>query len=353
MTRLPRAVIKAEAQGRILQVLRALGIAEAPRGASLVICNPVRGEKHPSLQIWIKPGFEGAWKDHGAGLSGDVFDLVAYFNGWDSDGDGGFAKAAHWLACELGLDEGMPPAERKRRADDAARRAAQREAERAGVEREAQRMAKALWLKGHANLAGTPVETYLAARGIDLARLAAPPRAIRYLALHRHRESGRELPCMAACMTDGHAIRAVHRTWLAPDGAAKADVEPQRKIWPAFTGCVIAIARGASGLPVAEASANGIADTLILAEGVEDALTLALAMPEARVWAVGSLSNLAHVPLPDCAVEVLVAVDNDWGKPQAKAALDRGLDHLATFKRPVATIAAPVGKDFNDLVKAR
>ncbi len=74
--------VQEAARARIFDVLSEIGVKVPPRGHSIVMCNPVRGEERPSLQIWIKPGFEGAWKDHGAGIQGDVIDLVAYFKGW-------------------------------------------------------------------------------------------------------------------------------------------------------------------------------------------------------------------------------------------------------------------------------
>lgn len=345
---IPAEVIKQAAQMRIEQVLASIGIHERARGSSIVMCNPVRGEKNPSLQIWVKPGYEGAWKDHGAGLQGDVFDLVAYFKGWYDEPDRGFTKTADFLADQLGLKT-LDPAARQQLLTAQAARQTETVTVIRDKEEAARRAALALYLKGHVTLTGTPVDFYLRSRGIELARLTREPRAVRYLPHHRHLESGIELPCMIACMQDAGGVRAVHRTWLKPDGSGKADVEPQRKIWPAFTGSIIAIARGASGLPVKEANAAGIADTLVLTEGIEDALTVAQADGQPRVWAVGSLSNLAHVPVPDCASEIIVCVDNDWGNPRAAAMLERGLTYLATFKRPVIPVRSKLGKDVNDL----
>lgn len=351
MRKVPRDQIKAAAAARIESVLRALGFDVPMRGHSIVVCNPVRGEKNPSMQIWIKPGYEGAFKDHGGDAKGDIFDLVAYVKGLD-----GFEAAADWLAEFLGLAPpaggGPSRAEREAAARREAQARARREAEQAAADKRARGNAMALWLAAPQKLAGTVAAAYLKTRGIDLKALARAPAALRCHPAHVHRESGQALPCMMALMQDARGFRALHRTWLAPDGSGKADVTPARKIFPGFTGAVIAIARGLSGLPVKEASAQGIADTLILCEGVEDGLSLALADRRARVWAVGALANLAHVALPACAAEVLVAVDNDWGKPQAQALLQRGLDHLASFGKPVVPLRAGIGKDFNDVVRA-
>lgn len=356
MTRLPRAIIKARAQERIEHVLRALGIAEPVRGNSISIINHLRGEtgkNSPSLQIWVKPGFEGAWKDHGAGLQGDVFDLVAWFNGWFDRPNRGFAESADWLARELGLEEGNKPAP-----DEAAR---QRAIEAAGRERRIKeqaekdainrRAAKAIWLKGEPALPAP----YFRARGIDVRKLHRPPGALRLIERHLHRESGKELPCMVAGMQTATDFIAVHRTWLTPDITAKAStigVKPARKIWPTFTGSFIALARGASGLPVREANAKGIADDLVLVEGIEKGLAVAVADHGPRVWAFGSLANLAHVPIPDCASSIIVCADNDIGNERAQALLDRGLEYLHGFGRPVSVARAPIGKDVDELLKA-
>lgn len=364
MTRLPRDVIKRAAQDRIEAVLRALGIHDTPRGGYLTTINTMRGEtgkNSPSLQIWVKPGFEGAWKDHGADLKGDVFDLVAYWNGWDGESDRGFSKSCDWLAATLGLGaDRRPESERARDARVASESAARRAAEQAAKDEQARRLAHAIWLKGTADL--SVLKPYCQNRGIDLGRLARLPGAIRVIApdpLHRHRESGLALPVVAALMQDAERVRAVHRTWLTPDFSRKASTLPGwqsswpvRKIWPSFTGAFIALARGQSGLPWRAANAAGIADDLVLVEGWEKGLAVAVADHGPRVWAFGSLANLAHVPVPDCAASIIVAADNDAGNVRAQELLERGLEHLATSGRPVSVVRAAIGKDVDELLKA-
>lgn len=355
MTSLPRELIKARAQMDILRVLRALGIHDQPRGSSLSICNPVRGEKNPSLQIWVKPGYEGAWKDHGAGLQGDVFDLVAYFNGWS--GADGFAKACDWLAVTLGLaDASIPQSEQARLRAQDLERADRRIKEQAEKDETARRAAMAIYLKSlKGDLLQSGAAIYLKARGIDLKKLKRPPGALGCLGAHPHRESGRVLPCMVACLQDAKHIRAVHRTWLTPDCTRKASaigVKPARKIWPNFSGSFIALSRGASDLPWKKADEAGIADDLVLVEGIEKGLAIAVADASPRVWAFGALANLAHVPVPACADRIIVWKDNDHGNDRARALLERGLDHLHTFGRPVSVVSSPIGKDADELLKA-
>lgn len=354
--KVPREVIKQAAQMRIDSVLAALGVNERLRGSYVVVCNPARGEKNPSLQIWTKPGYEGAFKDHGAAedYKGDVFQLVALYRGWWDEPHRGFEKAADWLTELLGLGS-IDPARSRELAATAQAQKKIREDEQRYEDVSNARKAKAMWL-GFKTAPGAAHVFYFASRGIDLTKLAAPPHALRYSMQHRHRESGKGFPVIAACMTDKSGeICAVHRTFLAYDGrdhiGRALDIKPARKIWPSYEGCIIPLARGASGLRVKEACAQGIADDLVLTEGVEDGLSFAVSDHSVRVWAVGSLSNLAHVPVPPCASSILVSVDNDWSKPQAKKQLGKGLDHLHTFGVPVIEMRAAIGKDANDLLK--
>jgi DNA primase len=118
-------------------------------------------------------------------------------------------------------------------------------------------------------------------------------------------------------------------------------------------GAVIAIWRGQSGLPVRQANEAGIADSLVLTEGIEDALSVALSAPDCRVWAVGSLGNLAAIALPACAYEVIVFADNDWAKPEAEKQLAKAMQALGYQNRRVRLARSPEGKDANDLLRGQ
>nr|WP_246742939.1 toprim domain-containing protein [Rhodomicrobium vannielii] len=146
---------------------------------------------------------------------------------------------------------------------------------------------------------------------------------------------------------------AVHTTFLAPDGSGKAPIDPKRKIWPLFAGSAIHIWRGETGLPVHQAAKQGLWDRLVIVEGVEDGLSIALACPEFRVWAAGSLGNIGNIRLPRCCGEVIVCADNDWQKPAAMAEFERVLGRLKAQERPVHVARSPIGKDFNDVLQAK
>lgn len=309
---------------------------------------PWRDDKHAG-SFWVAlSGVPGAWRDEATGEKGDVLQLIQKVCGLD------FKAAMAWARDWLGMAKLDDTAIRTARAKVQERQAggAAREADLLARNR---RRAFAWWLKASPTLAGTPVETYLATRGIDLGKLAAPPKALRF-APAKHRESGLILPAMLALMTGPDPSGktegvpyAVHCTYLKPDGSGKANVSPVRRMWPSYSGAAIRLTKGETKLRPSEAAAQGLLDTLCLCEGVEDGLSLALACPELRVWAVGALGNLGHVVVPGCAAEIVVAADNDWGKPQAAKLLEAGVAALVRQgDRRVSIARSFVGKDAND-----
>ncbi len=308
---------------------------------------PWRADKNGG-SFWINLAgakVPGSFKDAATGEKGDVIKLIQLAAGLAD-----FKEAKDWARDWLGLER-MPTYKRQQMLDQVARDRAQadkREAEKLEINR---KRAFALWL-GAQPISGTLAATYLAARAIDLGRLPSEPRALRFDPRHLHLESKQHLPCLMALMTgpDGKPA-AVHRTWLAPDGMGKAEVTPQRKIWPSFKGAAIRVWRGASGLTEREAREAGLVETLVITEGVEDALSVALACPEHRIWAAGSLGNLNAIEPPPCAERVIICADNDWGKPQAGRQLDAALARLAGLGVSVEVARSHVGKDVNDALR--
>jgi hypothetical protein len=310
--------------------------------------NPAGGAAHKQ-HFWVnlagskKPG---SWKDPVADTKGGPLDLVMLATGCD------FAGALRWARDWLGWEQ-TSPQERQRTAERMQRRRAEAAARLEQDLAKNRRRAQAIWLEADARLGGTPVETYLAGRGIDLAALARPPRALRF-GTRRHQESDRAWPAMQAMMTGpGEMFWSLHVTFLADDGTDKAPVDPPRKMWPSMTGGAIRLARGETGVSIGEAAKLGLLDTLCLCEGVEDGLSIAMACPDLRVWAVGSLPNLRHIQLPACCAEVIVHADNDWGKPQAAKSLEVALDARAAPGRRVDVARSLIGKDANDALRWR
>ncbi|WP_144186618.1 DUF7146 domain-containing protein [Elioraea rosea] len=194
--------------------------------------------------------------------------------------------------------------------------------------------ARAMWQRGQA-AAGTVVDRYLAARGL------APVTggALRYLPADRHTESGHVGPVMlaAACDVAG-TIRATHRTWLQPDGAGKASVDPPRKTLGHPLGCAVRL------MPAI--------DEVVLAEGLETALSASVlfGLP---AWACLSAGGLEAVRLPETIRDVVIAADRDVHGEGERAAETLAM-RLAREGRAVR-IALPntPGTDFNDFLIER
>lgn len=308
-------------------------------GAYWIARNPSRKDENPG-SFWVAMrGTPGAWRDEATGQKGDILQLIMLCHGYEKLGD-----AIKWAQAWLGQAP-LPPrgaAPQIERSDDAARAKAERDRKTAfGIYVAARKAA----------FQGSPADVYLRTRGVDVRRLERHPGCLGWLEM-RHAESGRVLPVMVAGMTGASGrMQAVHRTWLAADGRGKADVRPVRKIWPSFKGAAIRLWRGDSGLSVDQAAAHGLRETLVLCEGVEDGLSLALAMPEFRIWAVGTLGNIAAQELPECVDEVIVCADNDWGKPQAARQFQKGVEALARQGRKVRIGRSMIGKDANDALR--
>lgn len=280
----------------------------------------------------------GVWCDfHSGALKGDALDLVAQvlFRG-DK------VEALRWSRAWLGLEAADPASFRTRQADPVQRR---QEAER--DEEGRRQKARALWL-GAQPIGGTPAAAYLAGRGIDLARLARVPGALRFDPACWCQEVRRPLPAMLAAIVRDGGIIGCHRTYLAPrngGGWGKAPLAAAKKVLGQGGGGVIALHRGASGRPLREAPEG---DTAAIAEGIEDALTVALHCPEWRALACVSLGNMGSVVLPEAVHEVVLVFDRDGENPQARAGRQRAERAFLEAGKSVQAFRPPEGfKDVN------
>jgi len=176
---------------------------------------------------------------------------------------------------------------------------------------------------------GTPVETYLHSRGINL----IAPEAVRFHPRLKH-PSGHTLPGMVALVSRGHDGEplAIHRTYLARDGAGKAPVTPQKMmLGPCRSGAVrLATATG----------------KLMVGEGIETCLAVmqATGLP---AWAALSTSGLRTLELPAEIREVIILADGD--DPGEAAALDAAR-RWRREGRTVRIAHPPSGMDFNDVL---
>lgn len=341
------AGIKALLIADVERLARTLAPEGHRAGAYWIAKNPTRADRHAG-SFWVALRPPCAWKDEATGEGGDLFGLIAY-----CEGHAEFRDTLRWARGFLHLED-QPAPERARRvaaADQARQRA---EADAAHRAEKGRLWAHAVYLDARRQpWDGSPADRYLIGRGIDVRHLPKMPGCLGWVASHRHRETDTTWPAMVAAFTraDGK-IGAVHRTFLTCEGG-KAPVSPVRKIYPSFAGAAIRLHRGASGLDVKAAEAAGLLETLVLTEGVEDGLSVVLATPEHRVWAAGSLGNLAALVLPGCIDRVIVCADNDWGKPQARRQLDAACEALARQGARVDVARSHVGKDVNDALLAR
>ena len=178
----------------------------------------------------------------------------------------------------------------------------------------------------------TAVETYLRARGIS----CPIPDDIRFLSGHRHKPSGRIYPVMLSAVRcwASRKIQAVHRTWLMPDGSAKAPVEPEKMMLGNCKG---------GGVWLGKPSRK-----LIISEGIETGLSVQQETG-CPVWAALSTSGMTGLILPDMPLgtEIIIAADND---PAGRKAAYEAADKWTKEGREVRIAFPPDSKDFNDLV---
>ncbi len=342
--------IKAELNFRVRDLVRELAPGGSYSQGYYIARNPARDDRNPG-SFWIRVSAPiGAWKDEATGDQGDVVDLVTYCKGLASRQDT-YQWCLAWLGWAKGIDRQALEARRKVHAERA----------RVEQQRRTEQMAKnethafSWWLSAKP-IEGTAGETYLASRGVVLADLKHKPKALRFFVSSKHVDKAERVtfwPAIASAMCNANgAIVAVHRTFLRPDGSGKAPVDPQKKIWPHFKGAMIRLARGASKLSPEEAARKGVSGPLVVTEGIEDGLSVALACPELRVWAAGTLGNMGNVPKLACMSRLILCADNDT-HPQATGGLDRALAELRRAGHRVDVARSWLGKDVNDLLRGK
>ena len=175
----------------------------------------------------------------------------------------------------------------------------------------------------------TLVDTYLVSRGLHL----PPPPTLRFHSGLKH-PSGGIWPAMVALVTQGTDDKpvAIHRTYLARDGAGKAPIDPQKMMFGPCRGGGVRL-----GMP---------RDVLMVGEGIETCLAAMLATGD-PAWAALSTSGLRALDLPGAVREVIVLADGD--DPGEAAARDCALRWKREGRR--VRIARPLrGMDFNDLL---
>ncbi len=208
------------------------------------------------------------------------------------------------------------------------------DAERVGERQRKQDAAHRLWL-GSEPATGSPVATYLAARGLAGQEHS---RALRFRGDTSHPEHGGRWMAMVAEVLD-HAgtFLGVHRTYLCRDGTAKAAVEPNRaSLGPIWGGSV---------------RLDPVAPELVVGEGIESSASAGRLM-SLPAWAALSAGNLAKgLVLPPEVRNVIIAADHDRaGQDAAEAARRRW---MAEGRAVRTMLPDRPGADFNDVLRER
>ena len=330
------SAVSAELARRIQSLCNDL-LSSGRRSGAYWTVGGVDNVKGASMWVHLHGEKQGHWQDAATGEFGDALDLLAACR-YGGDKKAAYAAALAWLGWS---DVAAPPA----------RPAPVAQSDKPD-ERTARNRAYALrlYLEAHPALAGTPVESYLRDRGIDLAQMGRQPRALRYHPSLYHRDTRTAWPAMVAAINDGSGAHlATHRTYLerAGGGWMKLRNVPAKLSLGDFVSGSIRIWRGASKRALVDAAPE---EPIVIGEGIETCLSIAIACPELRVLCAVSLSNMASVWLPPQTRMVVLAADNDT-HPQARQALQRAVNAHIAAGREVRVARARDGNDFNDVLQ--
>ena len=377
MSRAPIAEIKSHAVDRLDDILAHLAPGGRFAGGMYSVRNPTRNDHTPgSFVVYTRGHMRGAFVEYANRdqEKGDAIDLVAYLlaGGVDFKSRAARSRAIDWIADFVGLAR-LPEAARAKAMVAAQTRRAADEGQEAALAAKRARTWR-MWNDAHTLDVSTVAWVYLRSRGIELAAIPNRENDLRFAprlewwsgaerdSAGRKVAPGPSYPAIVAALRGpGGDLRAVHCTFLAPDGSGKAPVARPKLIWPEYSGCVIRLCKGASGLTPEEATKFGAphseephAGPCGITEGIEDGLTMALGgRGELRVWAAAALSNIANVPALPCVDAWLLHRQNDWHSRQALEQFDRAKLALEATGRPVVEVAALGGKDLNDTLRGK
>ena len=321
------------------------------RGRDYFGCCPFHGERTASFTVNDDKQFYHCF---GCGAHGDHFKYLQERKGLT------FIEALKMLQADAGISFDTPA----NRAEIEAKRIARQKSEEESA-RQRQESARGLWHHA-APMKGTPAQAYLESRGIDFARLGKFPGAIRYRHDCWNAELGRKIPAMVTAIIDlsGKHV-ATHRTFLEHDGTGwkKARLETDKSILGQFKGAAMPIHKGQHQHTLRDIPAG---TPVYVSEGIEDALTIAMAEPQRRVLAAGTLDKIGSLILPPQAGNLIIVGQWDKRRDDGKrSAVDALEDQIALQQqqadaqasddgevRRVQIIWPPQGyKDFNDVLR--
>jgi phage/plasmid primase-like uncharacterized protein len=260
----------------------------------------------------------------GCAVGGDVIALVQHLDGCS------FIDAYQALRGELPRNGSRKPDPER----DKQLRQQRREAE---TRDEQQRLIRAAHVWNEAQpIAGTPGQTYLAGRGVDLDEVPD------HGGLRWHPacpwESG-TTPCVIARFTDAVTgePKGIHRRPLITNTKPKT-------LGPT-AGCVIRLWPD-----------EDVTGGLVIGEGVETTLAAATRIVHRGTllrpaWAAGSTSNLKKFPMLAGIECPTILVDNDANGAGQNAAADCACRWREAGRKVIRLMPEKLGADFNDLVK--
>ena len=254
--------------------LEALVSALAPGRYVELTRRCIRVGNKGSLSIKVEQPGAGQWTDFETGKFGDALDLVRHLRGGD------LGEAFQWALGWLGKSSLSPR-----------QVLAQVETKPQPPTKPASDLWAAVWREGQP-AAGSPVERYLASRGLVL----PPDASLRYHPACPRQ--GERLPAMLALMRGAVTGEpcGVHRTYLRPDGTGKAAVSPAKMML------------GAGGvIRLCEEVTTGLG----ICEGIETGLAIMQHTGWSPVWAAGSAGAIAKFPILPGIEALTVFADAD------------------------------------------
>ena len=257
-------------------------------------------------------GAAGKWTDAATGEHGDLLDLIAANLNLSTLRDT-LDEALRFLS----LPRPEPPA-----------RETQSPAPRGSTE-----AARRLWAMGRP-IGGTLAERYLSARGLNDLRSVSALRfhpSCYYWQEHAHiDDQPNAWPALLAKVTDtAGTLTGVHRTWLDPQTAKKAPLDPNRKAMGNLLGHAVRI-----GSP---------SDILAVGEGLETMFSIRLALAGLPIAAALSGNHLAAFDPATDLRRLYVAIDNDEAGQAAFDALTNRFEGGELHLLPLR----PMLDDFN------
>lgn len=347
-------------EGRVLELVQSQWQLDGQiDGNNFVACNPLRLDRSPgSFMVGIDGPYRGLVRDFASGQSWSLLQFTA-----EHAFAGDIGAAIKWAKGWLGLDgQDAKALQVTRRAIAADQSAAQGEA-RAKAER-TRRLAHRRYLEATADLRDTPVDRYLLGRGIDIRAFDFPLGSLRYHPALWNEESGQSWPAMVAAIvnSEGQHI-AAHRTWLQvhDDGSVtKAPLAKAKKVLGASRGGLIRLWAGRTIDPDTGEIRKGRklalckgGVTLELTEGIEDGLSVALAMPEARVCAGISISNVQSLKVPPQVDCIAFWRDNDAPGSEADHGFQKVVQNIRAQGKRVRIVRPPAAfKDINAFLQS-